>query len=866
MTTTLTPTCTPAKTTASGGLPSGAGGCKITIPTGAARGTGTVTVTTSFGYSVTAKFPVNKVSTKTVVTGNGSSVSGQSVTFTATVTNTGAAGNATGHVAFYERRPAAQRSSSPAAHWNPSSGSSPDTATCTTSNLLHSGSTYTISAVYAGDTHHKSSTSAGVIQTVNIATTSFTIKVTGGSSVTIVRGAQATLSESGLPAGGTGTLAFKTSGTVPLCSIALTVGTHCQTATTLAAGTYSHVKATYGGTANYRTSNSGNTVTLKVVAANGSGGMTVTPTKVTATSTGVALTFHYTAATGGTTNGKVTVTVPSGWTAPSATNTSVSGGSGSNTLSFSGQKITVTGVTLAGGATLTITYGTSGHTVTVSSSTGVKTLTTKEASLSSGTPVTVAIQPTVTVYAKNGLGTMTVSPTAVSKSSATTLTFTYKPATGGMSTGTVTVKIPATWPVPKATSSTAGYSKASTGSLTITAGTARTIKVTGVTLFAPHNVDHHLRSHGKTVTSPATSATYTFTAKEKSTSGGTLTALSSSPTVLVGSSGTLYLYSTHGVEGTKVQFNAEGLTKTTTATATFGGQAVTLSGTTKTTKTGVLGGVTPGGNKTGTNVPSFIVPTGLAAGTYRVQVKAGSGFATETYTINVSTPSPTSGSPGTTVTMTVAGLVASHTLTVTFGGMPVTLTSGTSTNGSGAGTLTFAVPQAANGAYSISVSDGTSTYTLSAANGFTVTGSSGPSLSSLSKTTGSVTTTVKVVGAGFGGSKSITVTVGVTSATITGWGHLDQWRDNLDHIQDPVQRERQLPGLRLHSHTHPHRQVQHHIHGHRVVRRPDVEQVHGFEGRRQRLEHHLRHGQCVHELCTPGTRGRRSLLPARWRS
>jgi hypothetical protein len=778
VTTTLTPTCTPAETTASGALPSGAGVCKITIPSSAAHGTGTVTVTTALGYTVSANFPVNKVATKTVVSGNGTSVSGQSVTFTAKVTNTGSgAGSATGHVAFYEKANGGSTAPIPGCTMESLSGT-PDVATCTTTGLMHSGSTYTISAVYAGDTHHKSSTSAGVTQTVNIATTSFAIKVTGGSSVTITHGAQATLSETGLPAGGTGTLRFKTSGTVTLCSVALTAATHCLTATTLAAGTYLHVKASYSGTTNYKSSTASNTVTLKVVAANGSGSMTVSPSSATATSKGNTYTFKYTAAAGGLVNGTITIAVPTTWTTPQTTSstsagyTTESGGGGTVTYTATNHLIKVTGVTLSGGTTLTITYGggTNATKVTVPSTTGTATFTTKEASLSGGTPAAITTQPKVGVYAKNGLGTMSVSPTAVSKSSATTLTFTFKAATGGMSTGEVTVKVPATWPAPKSSSATSGYTKASTGSLTITSGTTRTIKVTGVTLSSGTTMTITYGATSKTVTSPATAGTYTFTAKEASISGGTLTALSSSPTVLVGSSGTLYLYTTHGIEGSKVEFNAQGLTKNTTATATFGGQAVTLSGTKKTTKTGFLGGVTPATNHTGTNVPSFIVPTGIPAGTYRVLVKAGSGFATETYTVNVSTPSPTSGSPGQTVTMTVAGLVASHALTVTFGGMSVTLTSGTTTNGSGAGTFTFAVPQAADGAYSISVSDGTSTYTLPAANGFTVTGSSGPSLTSLSKSSGSVTTSVTVKGSGFAASKSITVTVGVTSATITGGG------------------------------------------------------------------------------------------------
>ena len=218
-------------------------------------------------------------------------------------------------------------------------------------------------------------------------------------------------------------------------------------------------------------------------------------------------------------------------------------------------------------------------------------------------------------------------------------------------------------------------------------------------------------------------------------------------------------------EGARFAFNAAGLSNNTTATATFGGATITLLGTKKTGGSGYLGGQT---GKTAQ--PNFTVPSGLAAGTYQVVVKTGTAFAAATYTINVSSPSPSSGSPGHTVTMTAAGLVASHALTVTFGGMPVTLTSGTTTNGSGSDAFTFAVPQAADGTYTITVSDGTSTYYLQGSQGFTVTGSSSPSLTSLSTTTGAVTTSVTVAGSGFAASKGVTVTVGATSATITSGG------------------------------------------------------------------------------------------------
>ena len=51
----------------------------------------------------------------------------------------------------------------------------------------------------------------------------------------------------------------------------------------------------------------------------GSGTLTTPTTNVSASSTGNTITFTYTAAAAGTTNGAVTLVVPSGWSAPSTT-------------------------------------------------------------------------------------------------------------------------------------------------------------------------------------------------------------------------------------------------------------------------------------------------------------------------------------------------------------------------------------------------------------------------------------------------------------------------------------------------------------------------------------------------------------------
>ena len=57
-------------------------------------------------------------------------------------------------------------------------------------------------------------------------------------------------------------------------------------------------------------------------AANGTGTMTTKTTSVTYGSTGHVITFTYTAATGGVSDGGVHLTVPAGWSTPSTTGTS----------------------------------------------------------------------------------------------------------------------------------------------------------------------------------------------------------------------------------------------------------------------------------------------------------------------------------------------------------------------------------------------------------------------------------------------------------------------------------------------------------------------------------------------------------------
>src|SRR3954452_12829040 len=122
-------------------------------------------------------------------------------------------------------------------------------------------------------------------------------------------------------------------------------------------------------------------------AADGSGAMTVAQTYVINRRTGNYLTFTYTAAGGGISNGEIDVVVPAGWTTPDA-NGFNAGGSNADcgSLGVTGSRMKVTGVTLSGGATCSIRYGLSGFNAgdTAPAGTGINTFTTKEKSTSGG--------------------------------------------------------------------------------------------------------------------------------------------------------------------------------------------------------------------------------------------------------------------------------------------------------------------------------------------------------------------------------------------------------------------------------------------------------------------------------------------------
>src|SRR5207302_5859226 len=141
-------------------------------------------------------------------------------------------------------------------------------------------------------------------------------------------------------------------------------------------------------------------------------------------------------------NGEVDVSVPGGWSTPSTSPTAA--GYTTATRSFpvavSGSTIQVTGVTLTGGQSFTLTYGdrgSGGPGATAPGSSGASAFTTSERGTPKGTLTALSsASPGVTVaqLTLDGSGTMKVSPTVVGAgTTGNSLTFTYTASGGPLS-------------------------------------------------------------------------------------------------------------------------------------------------------------------------------------------------------------------------------------------------------------------------------------------------------------------------------------------------------------------------------------------------------------------------------------------------
>jgi hypothetical protein len=148
--------------------------------------------------------------------------------------------------------------------------------------------------------------------------------------------------------------------------------------------------------------------------------------------------------------------------------------------------------------------------------------------------LTLGIAGPASAAAANGTGTLTTKTSTVTYgSSGHTITFTYTAASGGMSGGGVHVTVPSGWSAPSTTGTAAGYSTASTGTLSVD---GQTIIVLGVTLANGATLTINYGARGSkgpgAVATPSVGA-QTWAATEKSTTGGVETNLAKSPVITV---------------------------------------------------------------------------------------------------------------------------------------------------------------------------------------------------------------------------------------------------------------------------------------------------------------------------------------------
>jgi hypothetical protein len=265
------------------------------------------------------------------------------------------------------------------------------------------------------------------------------------------------------------------------------------------------------------------------------GTMEVSPTTVPTAAVGVALKFTYTATDQGLDPGYIALTVPPGWTAPSATGEGAimvacvppAGKCNADhaPVTFDGQVVTVNRIFLPLGQSLTITYSDA----TVPAAPGPATFSTAENPTADAPLNSVIPSPVVTVTCADGTGTETVSPGTVTAASTGTLAFTFAPASGcELVGGAVSLTVPPGWTLPSATPGAAGYVTTSPGA-PVPAVSGSAIAVTGITLAAGQAFTITYSN----ATAPGSTTTSTFATSEQTASTGAPAPLLSPPQVTV---------------------------------------------------------------------------------------------------------------------------------------------------------------------------------------------------------------------------------------------------------------------------------------------------------------------------------------------
>jgi hypothetical protein len=140
------------------------------------------------------------------------------------------------------------------------------------------------------------------------------------------------------------------------------------------------------------------------------------------------------------------------------------------------------------------------------------------------------------------------------------------------------------------------------------------------------------------------------------------------------------------------------------------------------------------------NLPRLVVALGVnTTGRGSDGFTLNDSIAMRNEVISLGDPSPVSGAVGSSVTITGQNFKPNSALSVTFGTIGATITAGGTSSSLGAVNLTFTVPFSGNGAFSVSVSDGTNSATSQTK--YTVTGSfDGLGLTSMTHTGGGLMT------------------------------------------------------------------------------------------------------------------------------
>jgi hypothetical protein len=265
---------------------------------------------------------------------------------------------------------------------------------------------YTLTAAYSGDGYYAAASATGSLTVLDPTSLAISAKPTSAAAgQAIALSAVLTPLEQSLPSGmPSGSVTFTGPGlsvAVPLTHSDCSAADVCKVTLatkSLKAGA-DEVIARYSGGGPYQATVATKPTVVSVLAANGSGTLTVAPSKLTTGQRHIVLAFTYVVATGGVEGGELTIAVPAGWTAPS-TKATTAGlvHSTVGKVSVVGRTIEVSGLTLAAGKTVVISFGlASAGGLTAPTHAGSYSFAATERSLALATLTRLAKSPAVNV-------------------------------------------------------------------------------------------------------------------------------------------------------------------------------------------------------------------------------------------------------------------------------------------------------------------------------------------------------------------------------------------------------------------------------------------------------------------------------------